>query len=122
MKQFDEPPELHDSSGERIVVFRNSDGSLFSNHPEFNFAMAMHKQAESKAAEAEAMAVDTGLDDDVPEAPDNNDGTLAYEEMDSKQLLELTKQRGLTLPDRKRSSAIAALEEYDAQQQEKQEA
>lgn len=115
-QQFEEPPDLFDSSGEKIVVFRKPDGTLFSNHPEYQFARAMYDQAQAKAAEAEAPAVDTeDMVDDEPQEQDNNDGVTSYEEMTSADLLKLTKERNLTLPDKKRSTAIAALEEYDAE-------
>jgi short-subunit dehydrogenase involved in D-alanine esterification of teichoic acids len=115
-QQFEEPPELFDSSGEKIVVFRRPDGTLFSNHPEYQFAMAMYQQAQTKAAETEAPAVDTeDMVDDEPQEQNNNDGVTSYEEMTSADLLQLTRERKLILPDKKRSTAIAALEEYDAE-------
>lgn len=106
-EKFEEPPELFDSSGEKIVVFRNPDGTHFSNHPEYNFALAMHQQKQKEAADAEE------VEDDEPQEPDNNDGTVTYEEMTSHDLAALAKERNLELTDRKRSTVIAALQADD---------
>lgn len=118
-QQFDDPPELFDSSGERIVQFRKPDGTLFSNHPEHAYALAIHNQNAAKAAETAVAAVDTKTDaeveDDVVEQPDDGDGTTSYEEMTSHDLAELVKSRDLKgLPDRKRSTIIKALQDWDA--------
>lgn len=119
-QQFEEPPELFDSTGDKIVVFRQGDGTLFSNHPEYAFAMAMHQQQLAKASETEQPAVDTDevVEEDVPEAPDNADGVVEYEEMTSQDLVALAKKREITLPDRKRSTAIQALKDWDAENPE----
>lgn len=112
-QQFEEPPELFDSSGEKIVQFYRPDGTLFSNHPEHAFALAIHRQAQAKAAEAEAAAVDTSVEDDVAEEPDDGDGQVEYEEMPSQQLAALAKERKIELADRKRSTVIQALKDWD---------
>lgn len=112
-QRFEEPPELKDSSGDKIVVFRRPDGTLFSNHPEYEFARAMHEQGKSAAA---AESDDGDIEDDEPQEPDNGDGVKSYEEMTSHDLLALAKEREVELPDRKRSTAIKALEDWDAAQ------
>jgi hypothetical protein len=112
--QFEEPPELLDSSGEKIVQFRRPDGTIFSNHPEYNLAPARHERDK-----AEAGGVEEVEEDDVPQEPDNEDGTVTYEEMTSQQLVALAKERDIELVDRKRSTAIKALQDWDAEQAEK---
>lgn len=110
-QQFEEPPELKDSSGEPIVVFRNPDGTLFSNHPEYNFALAMHERDKQSAAEQGEDGA--GIVDDEQQAADNGDGVKSYEEMTSQELVALAKERDITLTDRKRSTVIHELEQWD---------
>lgn len=115
MPDMTEPPELLNRDGEKIAVFRNSDGSFFSNHPDYPMALAMHEQrvameAEAKAkADAEAVTV---VDDEAVE-PDNNDGVLDYEEMNSKDLVALAKERDLQVPSGTRRSQVIALLQAD---------
>lgn len=111
---FEEPPELRDSSGETIVQFRRPDGSVFSNHPEYNLALAMHERDKAEAAGVEEVE-----EDDVPQQPDNADGAVTYEEMTSQQLVALAKEREIELADRKRSTAIQALRDWDEEQAQK---
>jgi len=109
-QEFEEPPELLDSSGEKIVQFRRPDGSIFSNHPEYSLALAMHERDQAEAAGVEE------VEDDEPQAADNGDGATTYEEMTSHDLAQLAKERDLTLTDRRRSTVIAALQAYDEAQ------
>jgi hypothetical protein len=114
--QFEEPPELLDSEGQPIVVFRRPDGMFFSNHPEYNFAKAMHEQSQRRAAEASAEESGVQeLDEDEPQKADDEDGAVTYEEMTSAQLVALAKERGIDVPKgTKRSTVIKALEDQDA--------
>jgi hypothetical protein len=116
--KFVEPPDLFDRNGERIGVFRNSDGTFFSNHPDYPMALALHEQAEKAAAEKKAAddaAAVTEVEEDETVQPDNDDGKIEYTEMNSKDLVSEAKSRGLTLPTGvKRTQVIAALEADDA--------
>src|SRR5580698_3295488 len=117
-------PELFDRNGEPIVVMRRATGELFSNHPDYPMALALHKQSEqiaqrnreiekAAAEEAAASSVDE-VEDDVQVEPDNGDGKVEYTEMNSKDLVAEAKARGLTLPSGvKRTQVIAALEADD---------
>lgn len=115
-EKFEEPPTLINSSGEEIVQFRRPDGTIFSNHPEYELAKAIHERDAAAAAEAESAAEDDNLEDDEPQEPDNEDGVKSYEEMTSHDLAALAHERKLTLADRKRSTAIKALQEWDEEQ------
>lgn len=116
-EKFEEPPKLINSDGEEIVQFRRPDGTIFSNHPEYELAKAIHERDAAAAAEAESAAEDDNLEDDEPQEPDNADGKLTYEEMTSHDLAALARERGIVdLPDRKRSTAIKALQDWDEAQ------
>lgn len=115
-EKFEEPPKLFNSSGEEIVQFRRPDGTIFSNHPEYELAKAIHERDAAAAAGAESAPEDDNLEDDEPQEPDNADGKLTYEEMTSHDLAALAKERELELPDRKRSTAIKALQDWDEEQ------
>jgi hypothetical protein len=100
-----EPPALKDRNGEKIVVFRNSDGSFFSNHPDYPMALALHEQAQT----------DDEVEEDEAPTPDNGDGQVQYSEMKSADLVAAAKDRGMSVPSgTKRSQVIAMLEEDDA--------
>src|ERR1700746_2265669 len=116
-EKFEETPELRDSAGEKIVIFRRPDGTLFSNHPEYEFAMAMHKQSLAKV-EAQPMPAEAEepIEEDEAVEEDNGDGVVTYEEMTSADLGALLKERDITPPDKKRSTAIRMLQEYDEAQ------
>lgn len=106
-EQHEEPPELFDSSGEKIVVFRRPDGSLFSNHQEYEFARAMHEQKSTQD--------DVEVEEDEQPTPDNNDGVKSYEEMTSAELVTLAHAREIEVTKgAKRSTVIQRLEEWDA--------
>src|ERR1700744_204892 len=117
---FTEPPELFDRDGERIGIFRNSDGTFFSNPPDYPMALALHEQAQQAAADkraAENAAEVQDVEEDEEVEPDNGDGQVEYGEMNSKDLVAEAKARGLTLPSGvKRTQVIAALEAADAAQ------
>lgn len=106
MADMKEPPELKDRDGEPIVVFRRPDGEFFSNHPDFPMAMALHKQNATD---------DDEVEEDEAVQPDNGDGQTSYGEMQSKPLVALARDRGLSVPSgSKRSDVIALLEADDA--------
>jgi hypothetical protein len=111
-QNFEEPPELLDSSGEKIVVFRRSDGTLFSNHPEYELAKQIHEQGQQSDGQDEET-----VEEDVQETPDNNDGVKSYEEMTSAELVTLAHERGIKVTSgARRSAVIKAHEDWDAEQ------
>ncbi len=106
-----EPPELVNRDGEKIVVFRDGFGNFFSNHPDYPLALALHQQAE--AAKAAAAQQDDVVEDE-PVAPEDGNGVIDYEEMNSKDLVAEAKQRGLEIPSgTRRSQVIAMLQASD---------
>jgi hypothetical protein len=123
MTDMQEPPELFDRDGNKIVVMRNSDGTHFSNHPDYPMALALHQQAEAqRAAEAEkafaeaAAAAEPEVEEDEAVADDNNDGVVQYEEMTSKDLVTEAKRRDLKVPSgTKRSEVIELLQQDDTE-------
>lgn len=121
---FEEPPDLFDRNGEKIGVFRNSDGTFFSNHPDYPMALALHQQAQRQADEARAKADAEAVqevDDDEPVEPDDGDNVKSYGEMNSKDLVAEAKSRGISLPSGvKRTQVIAALEADDAEKAEQE--
>lgn len=121
MPDMKEPPALKDSEGLPIVVFRRPDGEFFSNHPDYPMALAIHEQNEALAAKAAAEAppapaeVDDDVVEDEPVAEDDGDGSVDYDEMQSKDLVALAKQRKLDVPSgTKRSQVIELLKQDDA--------
>lgn len=112
-------PELYDSAGERIVVFRNgATGQFFSNHPEFDIRRQLKEQADAeKAQAAEAQSGVEELVEDEPVVADNGDGVTTYEEMTTSDLgAEARRRFG---PDdvpkpAKRSVLIKMLQDDDA--------
>lgn len=114
----DEGPELYDSAGERIVVFRNgATGEFFSNHPEFDIRRQLKEQADAEAAKA--AAEDTGVEElveDEPVVESNGDGVTTYEEMTTADLgAEARRRFGTEVPKpAKRSVLIKMLQDDDA--------
>lgn len=112
-----EPPELTDRNGEKIVVFRDGHGNFFSNHPDYPMALALHENAKAQAAQlapTPAPEPDEEIEDDEATEPDNADGKVEYSELQSKDLVAEAKSRGLTIPSgTKRSEVIRMLEADD---------
>lgn len=104
MADMKEPPVLKDRNGDNIVIFRRPDGEFFSNNPDFPMAMALYEQNGSDADE---------VDEDEAVQPDNGDGKVEYDEMQSKQLLAEAKNRELTVPAKPTRSALIELLEAD---------
>ncbi len=114
MTDMQEPPELFNRDGEKIAVFRDGYGNFFSNHPDYPMALAMHEQRVAQDAEAKAATANEVVEDKAV-APDNNDGVLDYDEMQSKELVALARGRSLQVPSgTRRSQVIAMLQEDDA--------
>lgn len=118
---FEEPPELFSSDGEKIVIHRDGAGQFFSNHPEYGIRLALHQEAEARAAaaakeEAERQAAEDAetIDDEGGPSADDGDGEVDYEEMTAKDLVALARERKITIPSgSKRHDLIALLQEND---------